>query len=144
MLLFPNIAKCNPAEVVETMKSFDPAANSTALGGSPAFVHRVALHAAKHNSTLPISLISVGGAPVYRGMLRTMVSVVTDKKAVVLYGSTEAEPISLIFAEEKLRLEAGKPDGLCVGRPVYEDSARVIGILSGESRECEHEWFGRV
>ncbi|CAI8051226.1 Olefin beta-lactone synthetase [Geodia barretti] len=77
----------------------------------------------------------MGGAPVYRGMFRTIASVTPEKKAVVLYGSTEVEPVSVIFAEEKLQLEAEKPDGHCIGRPVFEDSARVIGILSEPPKE---------
>ena len=42
------------------------------------------------------------------------------------------EPISCIFAKEKMELEASQPDGLCVGPPVFKGSAKVIKILSGE------------
>ena len=128
VLLFPNIAKCNPSKMIKTMKTY----NCTVFGGSPAFVHKMARYAVKHNITLPIKLALMGGAPVFRAMFRTIVSIVPDKKAIVVYGSTEAEPVSLIFAEEKLKLEAEKPDGLCVGRPVYDDSAIVTKILNSE------------
>ncbi len=73
----------------------------------------------------------MGGAPVFRGCLRTVSSTTPDKKTVVLYGSTEAEPISMIFAKEKMEAEASLPDGLCVGKPVFKGSVKVIQILSG-------------
>ena len=135
-VLFPNIAKCNPAKVIETMKKY----GVTSMGGSPAFIHKVAAYAAEQNMMLPVKCTSLGGAPVFRGPFRTVISVTPDKKTSVIYGATEAEPISYIFAEEKLQVEAEKPDGLCVGRPAFENSVRVIQILKGVSflmcREC--------
>ena len=104
---------------------------ATGIGGSPAFVEKIASYALKQNTTLPVKLALLGGAPVYRGTFRTVSSAVPDQKACVLYGSTEVEPVSVVMAEEKLRLEAEKPDGLCVGRPVFEKSAKVIQILKG-------------
>ena len=126
-LVYPSIPKIQPAKVMATMKKF----GVTSMGGSPAFVHKLASHAAKLGVSLPLKSTSVGGAPIFRAMFRTITSATPEKKAMVLYGSTEVEPVSVIFAEEKLRLEAEKPDGHCVGTPVFEDSARVIGILSG-------------
>ena len=73
----------------------------------------------------------LGGAPVFRGALRTILSVTPEKRCAVLYGSTEAEPISAIYATEKLELESSQPDGLCVGRPVLKGSTKVIKILKG-------------
>ena len=110
--------------------------SATVLGGSPAFAHKLATYVIKENTTLPIKLALVGGAPVYRGMFRILTSVTPDKKAFVLYGSTEAEPISAISAEEKLRVEAEKPDGMCVGRPAFDRSAKIIQILKGTCIAC--------
>ena len=129
-LVFPNIAKIQPAKVIDAMKKY----GVTSVTGSPAFIHKLASHTAKLGVSLPVKSIIVGGAPVFRGMFRTIASATPEKKAIVLYGSTEVEPVSAIFAEEKLRLEAEKPDGHCVGRPVFEDSARIIEILSGRLR----------
>ena len=85
--------------------------------------------------TLPVAYTGVGGAPVYRGMLRTISSATPERKTVVIYGSTEVEPVSMIFAGEKMELEASQPDGLCVGKPVFKGSVKIIKILSGE-RTC--------
>lgn len=128
-LLYPNIDSVVPSDVMKTLKKYD----CTALTGSPAFVEKVAAYAQKNNTTLPVKYAGVGGAPVFRGALRTICNVTPDRKALVIYGSTEAEPISMIFAEEKLKLEMGCPDGLCVGKPVFNGSVKVIRILEGVS-----------
>ena len=101
------------------------------MTGSPAFVERLAVHALKENITIPVRYTAVGGAPVFRGTLRTVSSATPDRKTVVIYGSTEAEPISMIFASEKMELEASSPDGHCVGRPVFKGSVKVIQIIPG-------------
>lgn len=101
---------CDPAEVIKCLQKY----NATAITGSPAFVERLALHALKQNITFPVRYTGVGGAPVFRGTLRTVSSATPNRKTVVIYGSTEAEPISMIFAAEKMELEASRPDGLCV------------------------------
>ena len=67
----------------------------------------------------------------YRGALRSVATATPNKKTVVIYGSTEAEPISVIFAEEKMRLEKTCPDGLCVGMPVFKETVKVIRIQEG-------------
>ena len=112
---------------MDTMKKY----KALGLGGSPAFVHKIASYAVKQNTVLPVKVTQIGGAPIYRGVLRTIASVTPNRKAYVVYGSTEVEPVSAISAVEKMSAESDKPDGLCVGRPVFENSARVIGILSG-------------
>ena len=61
-----------------------------------------------------------------------MLSVTPNKDTIVLYGSTEVEPISFIRATEKLQLEETKPDGMCVGEPVVDNSVKVISLLDGK------------
>ena len=126
-LLYPSIPKANPADIIKYAKKY----NATAILGSPAFVEKVAIYAAKQNIMLPVKYTGVGGAPIYRGMLRTILSVTPDKKCCIVYGSTEAEPISAILAEEKVKLESSKPDGLCVGRPSFKGSVKIIKLLKG-------------
>lgn len=127
-MLFPSIDSANPSEVMAALRQY----NCTALTGSPAFAEKIALHAQKNKTTLPVKYVGVGGAPVFRGTLRTLCSVTPDKKVAVIYGSTEAEPISMIFAAEKMKLELSNPDGLCVGKPVFEGSVKVIQAVEGE------------
>ena len=126
-LLYDNISKANPSEMIKAFKKY----SCTALMGSPAFVEKVAVYALKNNTILPLKYTGVGGAPVYRRTLRTISSVTPDRKTLVIYGSTEAEPISMIFAEEKMELESFQPDGLCVGKPVFKGSVKVVHIHKG-------------
>ena len=107
-------------------------------------MEKVASYALKHNITLPTKYTGMGGAPVFRGALRTISSVTPDKKTAVVYGSTEAEPISAIYAQEKMKLEASQPDGLCVGRPVFKGSVKVIKILKGTTCTMQYnfQWAG--
>lgn len=123
-LLFPSIDAVVPSEALKTLKKH----SCTALTGSPAFVEKLATHAAKTNTSLPVKYVALGGAPVFRGVLRTIVGVTPERKVMVLYGSTEAEPISMISAVEKMKLESSFPDGLCVGKPVFKGSVKVIKI----------------
>jgi acyl-CoA synthetase (AMP-forming)/AMP-acid ligase II len=123
-MLCPNFTKCDPAKVISTLRKY----NITVLGGSPAFVHRIAQYANSHRISLPVAVTLVGGAPIFRGMLRAIANVTPNKNTIVLYGSTEVEPVSFIMANEKLSLEEDKPVGLCVGKPVVEGSVKIIKI----------------
>ena len=52
-LIYPNILKFNPADVIKQVKTF----NITGVNGSPAFVEKIAhSYAAKQNVTLPVLL----------------------------------------------------------------------------------------
>ncbi len=49
-----------------------------------------------------------------------------------MYGSTEAEPVSMISGHEKVPLETEEAVGHCVGQPVFKGSVKVIKILDGK------------
>ena len=104
----------------------------TGVMGSPAFLQKLALQAERTKTMLPVLYSGVGGAPVYKKLLRTVCGVTPGKKTFVVYGSTEAEPISAIFAHEKMALESGDHEGHCVGKPVFSGSVKVIQVLDGK------------
>ena len=66
-----------------------------------------------------------------RSDVRMIASTVKEKKLAIIYGSTEAEPISIIPAKEKMALEESRPDGLCVGKPVMEGTVKIISASDG-------------
>ena len=80
---------------------------------------------------IPVKYVGVGGAPVYHRVFRTIASATACKNAVVLYGGTEAEPMTMIMASEKLELESTQRRGLCVGRPVLDARMKIIKLLDG-------------
>ena len=136
-IFFPKFVKDDPAKIFRILKKFQ----TTAILGSPAFVYKVAQYAADNNTMMPVLCSGVGGAPIFKKTFRTIMSTTKDKKAALIYGSTEAEPISLIFAEEKLAVEKDDSIGICVGKPVFENSVKVIKLLSGK---CAYVPFSLV
>lgn len=126
-ILQQRISSLNPAEAVATIDKY----NVTLLGGSPHFVASITEYCVQQGRKLPSKYLITGGGPVYRHVAQNMCKVVSDPRfAVITYGSTEAEPISFISVREKVELESTGKLGLCVGRPVVEDSVRVIRINS--------------
>lgn len=103
----------------------------TTTSGSPAFYDRLAGHAVARGEKVPVRALFTGGAPVFPTLARALDGVV-EGEAHVLYGSTEAEPISSIPAAELAR-RTGAPGatGICAGRPVAEIELRIIRPVDG-------------
>ena len=96
----------------------------TTSSGSPAFYERLAEWCERTGETLPLRALFTGGAPVLPPLARRLQAVVQGT-AHVVYGSTEAEPIAGITAEEMVALD-GLADGVCVGRPVPHVRLRLV------------------
>ena len=126
-ILIPKFAKCDPAVTIKILKKY----NTTVLYGSPAFLYRLANYAERHHIMLPVKYTAVGGAPVFHREFRTIASVTPGKMSAVIYGSTEAEPIAMLLAKEKLEVESTCSRGLCVGRPLLQARMKVIKLLNG-------------
>lgn len=75
--------------------------------------------------------ILTGGAPVSDAQLRRWRRVFPDTEIVVVYGSTEAEPVAHLPADE--RLAAGEAGGLgvCAGPPSDRLERRIVRIERG-------------
>lgn len=95
----------------------------TTASGSPAFFDRIAGAGLR----LPLRSLFVGGAPVLPPQARRLQEA-TDGTVHVVYGSTEAEPISGLPVPELLE---ARGEGLCVGRPVPEVVARLGPVEDG-------------
>ncbi|WP_279384431.1 AMP-binding protein [Geotalea toluenoxydans] len=111
---------------------------------SPAFLERIATACLKSNRTVAgFRYVFTGGAPVFPDHLERFTATFADAKVVAVYGSTEAEPIAHIAAQEltnkdKAAMSAGA--GLLTGVPVDEICLRVI-TPSGARRWGY--WMGR-
>lgn len=101
----------------------------TSTSGSPAFYAPLADHLLAQGRTLPsLRKLFTGGARVPAELLRKLVQVAPQARIEVVYGSTEAEPIASISAQEALQdTAAGEREGRgsCVGRPVSAIDLRV-------------------
>jgi olefin beta-lactone synthetase len=97
----------------------------TTTSGSPAFYERLASWYREQQKRLELRALFTGGAPVLPPLARLLTETVTGEVHVV-YGSTEAEPISGIEARAMLTgIEQGG-EGLCVGRPVERIRVRLV------------------
>jgi acyl-CoA synthetase (AMP-forming)/AMP-acid ligase II len=93
-------------------------------GASPAFLERLCDGAERAGTDLaPLRRMFVGGGPVFPGLIRRACRLLPGGDVVVVYGSTESEPIahlaaSEISAEDYAHMGVG--GGLLAGRPVAE------------------------
>lgn len=121
----------DPAVVVRQIQDFSP---RTAVG-SPAYFLPIANYCLEHGLELPsIRSIFTGGGPVPPGLLGKLRRILPHGEAFVGYGSTEAEPIAIIGADEVCdetgrETEAGK--GNCVGHVAPGIDLKVIRIVPG-------------
>ena len=60
--MIPKFTKCDPAVVINTIKTH----NISCMIGSPAFATRLSNYASQHHMMLPINVVGIGGAPVFR------------------------------------------------------------------------------
>lgn len=135
----------DPAAVLASMQAH----GVTTLSAAPAFARRLASHIhATGARPRSVRRVIVGGAPVSRSLCSLVSSAFPDAETLVVYGSTEAEPVAHVRMAEVLD-SAG--DGLLVGRPVdaatvalVELPGRIDGPLSLRALEAAHRSIGEV
>jgi olefin beta-lactone synthetase len=100
------------------------------LIASPFFVKKLAQYLIQTNQSLPlIQKVFTGGAPVFATEAAIYHQAFPVAAVEIVYGSTEAEPISGIPAEALLPVQKGVLTlGLPVGKPFYKTQVRILGI----------------
>jgi acyl-CoA synthetase (AMP-forming)/AMP-acid ligase II len=106
----------------------------TTSSGSPAFYERLARWCAERSERIPLRALFTGGAPVLPPLARLLTTVAEGTVGVV-YGSSEAEPISGIEARDMLDAMQGPAEGICVGRPVPEVEVKILRPHDGPITE---------
>lgn len=110
----------------------------TRITASPAFFERLIAHGHATGRTLPaLRKLFTGGAPVFPRLLAAMRELAPNARAVAVYGSTEAEPIAHVAAEEMSAedlsaMRAGR--GLLAGPAVGQVKLRVLRDRWGTAR----------
>ena len=98
----------------------------TRLSAAPAFLTRISewlkAHPEDIAKTRTLQEIVVGGAPVYSRLLRSFQQTIPHVEIKVIYGSTEAEPISSIDGGDVLTKINRSQSGYCVGQIIKETS----------------------
>lgn len=110
----------------------------TRITASPAFFEQLTAHVAATGRPLPtLRKLFTGGAPVFPRVLAALQRAAPNAGVAAVYGSTEAEPIAHVDAEEVATSElaaAGSGRGLLAGRPVPEIRLRILRDRWGEPR----------
>ncbi|HBL25778.1 MAG TPA: AMP-dependent synthetase, partial [Acidobacteria bacterium] len=116
----------------------------TTCTASPPFFDRLAAHLATAPGEAPrLRRLLTGGAPVSDAQLCAWRTAFPDTEILVAYGSTEAEPVAHLTAEERLAaVHTGRPEapGYCAGRPVERLQARLLRIHDGPVELGEDGW----
>lgn len=120
-----NLAKPHRINAGRLIKQMNGLKVTTTVG-APAFFRTLATYILKERIVLPLRKLFIGGAPVYPNLAQLMTDAFPKVDMTVLYGSTEAEPISSL---PLFQLLDTKPEnGLPVGKPISEIKLKLIKI----------------
>lgn len=122
---FRRVDQVDAAKVLAQMKAH----RVTTCTASPPFFDRLAAQVERTGELPALRRILTGGAPVSDAQLEAWRRALPETEILVAYGSTEAEPVAHLTAEE--RLELAERPGFCAGRPIERIRTRVIRIDPG-------------
>ena len=110
----------------------------TTCTASPPFIDRVVEYIGRSKKNLlRLRRILTGGAPVSNSQLAVWRRVLPEVEIVVVYGSTEAEPVAHITADERLKITSDvrpRTPGYCVGRPSSLIAVRIVRITEAPNK----------
>ncbi len=119
---FAAVGSVNPALVASQIRDLKP----TRLSAAPAFMRKLVDYMIKEKmSQTAVRSVGIGGAPVPRSLCRDLGKVFPKANVKVIYGSTEAEPISSVQVDEILKSE-GK--GFLVGMPYPFITVKIVDL----------------
>lgn len=134
---FRRVDKVDAARVLRQMADH----GVTTCTASPPFFDRLTARvAAAPGETPRLRRLLTGGAPVSDSQLRAWRRALPQTEIVVAYGSTEAEPVAHLTADERFAAAAGDTPGYCAGRPIDRMRARLIRIHDGPVELGEEGW----
>ncbi|WP_375562213.1 AMP-binding protein [Bernardetia sp. OM2101] len=137
---FKKIEKMKPQKILSQIKKY----KIDRMVGSPFFVRMLSefieneTRKNKVNKADFDSLkeIFVGGAPVFQDDAEYFDSIFSNSSIKIVYGSTEAEPISVVSTLDFKQKKQSK--GLFVGKPYHKTKVKIITITN-EIIFCENE-----
>lgn len=104
---------------------------------SPFFIKKLAEHVTENHQVSSLKKIFTGGAPVFPSEAAMFLQAFPNTKIEIVYGSTEAEPISAIEASELVKDKNDRlVKGLPVGKIYRKANVRIIKIIS-EAVQCD-------
>jgi acyl-CoA synthetase (AMP-forming)/AMP-acid ligase II len=115
------------------------------ITASPPFIDRLAARLSGERRKIPIRRILSGGAPVRNDQLKSWREGFEDSEILVVYGSTEAEPVAHISLEEKIGAVSSlrpRSPGFCAGKPASLLKAKIIRIMKDDIPQGVFSWNG--
>jgi len=123
---------------VESMLKFLKVAQVQLLIASPFFIEKIT---EKKNTKLPaLRKILTGGAPVFPKLAQKINMAFPKSKNMIAYGSTEAEPISIMMMEELVTKHSSMENGLAVGDIHPDIKIKIIKIADGQIELDKMGW----
>ena len=98
------------------------------ITASPFIVEQMAKRISNKSAFKNIEKVFTGGAPVFPSQAEILRNAFSNARVHIVYGSTEAEPISAIRAEELIQQQYHVTNGLPVGSIYHKAEVRVIKI----------------
>lgn len=122
-------ASLKPAKIVAQIEKHQ----INSIIASPFFVRKLGGYLLDEKRVTGVKKVFTGGAPVFPSEARVYSEAFPDAEVQIVYGSTEAEPISAIGVEELLdRDENALFKGLKVGQPEESAQVKIIGITDAD------------
>ena len=109
----------------------------TSTTGSPAFFEKLADWLLSNDKQVNLRTLFVGGAMVTPSLAQKMVRAFPESQMTVLYGATEAEPISSVSVHKVASSDASK--GLLVGKPIKQAKVELIRFTQGHLELAQNE-----
>lgn len=116
----------NPDAIVQQLQQH----RVTRLTASPFFVKRLSQHLIQHPAAHTLGKVFTGGAPVFPSEAEIYQKAFPEAGIRIVYGSTEAEPISSVMAQELTASSAPVEAGLYVGKLYHQSQVRIIKMTS--------------
>jgi len=117
----------------------------TRITASPFFVKKLSEYAIEQGFTYgQIRKVFTGGAPVFPNEALLYTKAFPHSSCTIVYGSTEAEPISSIDAKALVKRSIATLDGLPVGKPYHKTQLKIIEINDGVIPPCTVEQLNRM
>ena len=115
------MADADPAEIAELLARHAV----TSLSGAPSYIGDLARHLVRRGTSIPsIRRLVVGGGPVGRALCADIRRAFPEAEAHVVYGATEAEPITSVTIDEVMADR--DREGFLVGLPVADTEVCLL------------------
>jgi acyl-CoA synthetase (AMP-forming)/AMP-acid ligase II len=127
----------NPRKLIDQMKR----SNVNRLVCSPYFLNQLAHYSIDTSSVVNLDTVFVGGAPVFPIDAEKYALAFPTTEVVIVYGSTEAEPISSIQAKELAHVDKLGGKGVDVGKVFSGSVVRILEIKDENLAELSEQHF---